>query len=152
MKTNKKYVHIRIYIDKDFSDKNYFEEIALSEISKNIQMPFGYYTLDNISKKIKEIKSIHNESEQDSMYRILSENLELDFEFAKELNLFEIINTQCFDDDTILKKELITLLYGYSFLLIRKGYLTKDEVELEFRVFDTDYIEEIVKKYYIKDY
>lgn len=114
-----------------------FEEALLKEfetLSDFFKKEKWYIVL---SEHLKTKGSLHA---QDFFGEKFREKISLDFKFAKGLNLFDIVDAECFTADGELGMAIIQLcvMSDMRFIVSRKYYLTKETVKIDFEVCHTD--------------
>lgn len=119
-----------------------FEEGLLMELEHYLT----YYP-DNADLRllISKVEESERSVPEDFLFNLLITNLTLDFEFAKQLKLFDIITPTCFSTETAIGKALITLMEyaDFRFILFRRNWDTMNEIEVEFEVCHMDYDREV---------
>lgn len=93
--------------------------------------------------KLKELKK--TDTPQDILETLFEENVTMDFEFAKQLRLFEVISSDCFYSETEVGEALISLMgfAGFSFVLSFKKWYGTDYLYLELEVAHRDTEEDV---------
>lgn len=78
---------------------------------------------------------------EDTLLTLFEENVNIDFEFAKQLKLYDIITVNCFYSDTEIGKALICLIGDFTefrFILYERSWVETNEIEISFEVADCD--------------
>jgi len=78
---------------------------------------------------------------QDILDEIFRENTKLHYSFSEKLNLFDIIEVECFASKNEIGDAIIHLcgLCGMRFIVSRKGYRSINEMWIDFEVCHEDY-------------
>lgn len=78
---------------------------------------------------------------EDTLYNIANDDLTIDFEFAKNLKLFDTLSVRCLKSDTKEGKCLIELIYSADlrFMVYKREWSDINTIELYLPVCHTDY-------------
>lgn len=123
---------------KYLNDGDCFEE----ELLKN----FIYWAKQKSNEEwhvvlTKELESRNGERHvQDILNDVFDRNVDLDFEFAKELKLYDMIMSDCLMPKSDLGKAIIELCSHSDliFIVTRKWYMKTDSFDIEFEVCHLD--------------
>jgi len=131
----KEYLHIGTY----------FEESLWLEFCNDQKNGLSkYYNfIEGLSKHLE--KQERNHSNIDELFHIFITDLTLDFDFAKKLNIYDIIHPQLFQSPTDNGKHLIELIgcSDMEFILYKKEYYSENEIYLDFLSCHEDYKHEL---------
>jgi hypothetical protein len=123
-----------------------FENALLEELKKTKE----YFANDKKFKllfaKLEELKGTN--TPQDILDTLFQNNVTMDFEFAKQLKLYDVITPDCFYSETEVGKALIYLMDFAEFSLVlyfRKWHAT-DGISLEFELAHQDTEKEVFVK------
>ena len=96
--------------------------------------------------KLEELKG--NRSPQDILEILFHENVNIDFEFAKQLKLYDIICPDCFYSQTDIGQALIYLLNFASlrFVVSVKEWHATNHMTVEFEMAHWDYVKKLHKE------
>ena len=120
-----------------------FEEELLKKFQSCSEMNF--YKNDKLFmilyKHLKTEKG--KQHDQDILDTIFREKISIDYEFAEKLNLFDIVDAECFNADGELGDAILQLcvMADMRFIVSRKFYTGKETVKIDFEVChcDSDY-------------
>jgi len=110
------------------------------------------YTYKNECKELKilrdKIEEHKNEMHPEQIIGdIFYENVSIDFEFAKQLKLYDTISSECFKSETEIGKALIYILsntpYLFTYILYQRNWQSTNEIYLEFLLTHIDYVKDI---------
>jgi len=82
---------------------------------------------------------------QDILHDLFREHVTIDFEFAKQLKLYDIINPNCFCSETEIGKALISLIdiADLRFILYMRNWSATNEISIDFEVTHCDFEREV---------
>jgi len=116
----------------DCFENNLFEEFQIHKKNRKENQHFKL-----LSAKLKK-RPNSDYTPKDELEILFSENIFIDFEFAKRLQLFEIISADCFFSRNDIGEALIFLMSdnicNLRFILYEKHWETTDEISLYFEV------------------
>lgn len=117
-----------------------FEEELLKEFQYCGEMDFckkdkWYITLYEHLKTEK-----GKQHDQDILDTVFIEKISLDYEFAEKLNLFDIVDAECFTADGELGDAMLQLcvMADMRFIVARKFYTGKETIKIDFEVCHCD--------------
>lgn len=97
----------------------------------------------NLKNKIDKLPtSINPEYE---LYQLSLGSIELDYDFAKGLNLYDIIDIDCFDNHESTADAIKFLCRNISFIVSKKEYLGKDLIQISFESCHCNYVDECIQ-------
>jgi hypothetical protein len=87
----------------------------------------------------------HEKDPETAMYQLFREHITMDFELAKNLNLYDVISFNCFYPETRIGKGLIDLIeYGeFVFILHRKFWNGTRDLTLNLESVHQDFEDEL---------
>jgi hypothetical protein len=102
--------------------------------------------------KLEELKD--TQSEGGIMYDLFRDNITLDFDFTKDLRLFDIMRANCFYSETEIGKALIHLIEHaeLEFVLCNRSWYETNKLVLEFEMTHCDYSREVHYKFLKGEY
>ena len=125
---------------------NCFENELLKEFNYWNKAPnrLGYILI--LDKYLQSRKGeYHDQDLLRNLFHSTNEDIVIDFNFAKSLNIFEVIYPNCFTCKTEAGKALIELSYDLRFIVSKKNYITKENINIEFEVCHADYVNDCHK-------
>ena len=136
-------ITIRENGDYLYDDDESLECILLRKINS----PY-YSELKEVKLVLQKIKQLKDKKHPTCiLYDLFYKNVSIDFQFAKDLKLYDNINHQCFTSKTKIGKALIHILSntarGLQYILFLKTWQSADEISLEFILSHDDYVKDI---------
>jgi hypothetical protein len=113
-----------------------FENALLLELEEALL----HFPDDKRFKLLDQASKAGKQHPQDVLHGIFTDNLTLDFSFAKELKLYDIITFGCFIGKDELGLAMIELLEASEmlFILTERQYETVNKISLDFEVCNPD--------------
>ena len=123
-----------------------FEENLLEQLKEEFEYykdrsdTEGYKYSNLLYAKLEELKDTGYP--QDILHTLFMEHVTLDFEFARQLNLYDVLRGGCFISESDVGKALIYLICNSQnvFILYQKRWVSAEEISLEFEMTYTDWI------------
>jgi hypothetical protein len=126
----------------DFFDRDRFHDLdGLYEI---IHMGFDELKKQNSLSNVEWLHSL-NQVIQDldtkKIYELLTENISMDFDFAKELKLFDTISCNCLTYNNLIGKGLIEIMRYTDciFIVSKRRFMFTDLLDIELSVCHIDF-------------
>ena len=152
MKKNARYSIYNPTSEVNFNRGSSYEEVLYNELIDSHKL----IDFTPLYKKVEEIFSddtyidrgiINKENiTQDDIYRVFELHVKLDYDFAKQLNMLDVVGWDCFLFEKEEGEVLRALLDSADLLFVvaKKTWRTKDKIDIEFEATDTDFQEEAI--------
>lgn len=116
-----------------------FQLALLEELEKCKE--FKNTDLSILRDEVTKLKEIEDFYLEDLIDKLIADNLTLDWEFASQLRLFDIIKPECFETKTLIGKGIIELFIrsGYEFIFYARSWETAHHLNLHFEVYNDDF-------------
>jgi hypothetical protein len=127
-------------------NSNSFEEALFLEIESHCSYGLNGDEMSLLTKYIDEkSKTLHK---QDVVLEIFLKNTEIHFEYATKLNRLDVLKPMFFSAKDEIGKAILTVLNGteLSFILARKTWLSKHNIDLLFEVVYSDYEDQCISR------
>lgn len=133
--------------DESFYRGDCFENALLEELENSKE-----YDADNESNKLlfKEIENGNKRCHpQDLLDELFRKNVFIDYDFAKTLNLYDVLSAKCFESNNKIGKAIIKLMdwVGFKFILYSKEFYDKESFTFDFDVCHTDFVNKMRMKH-----
>ena len=117
---------------------NCFENALLEELEENKKYFVDDKNFKLLFAKLEELKGTQHP--QDILDTIFRDNVTIDFNFARQLKLYDIINADCFCSETDIGKALIYLMWvaDLRFVLYMRNWSSTNELTVEFELTHCD--------------
>ncbi len=95
----------------------------------------------NLLKNRLKNKEEGEHNDQNVLYAIFTRLISIDYDFAKSLSLFDILDSECFTAKDELGDALIQLcvMADLTFIVTRKKYTSKESIAIDLEVCHCDY-------------
>lgn len=127
---------------EDLFRGNSFESALLEELEEMKTYFSDKKYVKILSEKLNELKGLQHP--QKTLNSIFKNDLSLDFEFARQLKLYDVISANCFVSETEIGKALIEhIRYSDLYFILHDRFWSRtDIIEVEFDVAHADYLRE----------
>jgi small-conductance mechanosensitive channel len=122
---------------------DWFENALLEELKETKKFFADDEKFKLLFEKLEELKE--TDTPEEILGTLFQDNVTMDFEFAKQLRLFEVITPGCFHSETEVGKALIYLMdfADFSLVLSFRKWTSTDEIFLEFELAHRDTEEDV---------
>jgi len=114
-------------------------------------------SLLTLIEELREIESFKNDSKlkvlfdintkgigtADSLFDTFHDNVSIDYEFAKSLQLYDNIGSDQLYSDTEVGKGLVELIDSFRFILYKRSWEASNNLRLEFEVVQSEFEDEV---------
>ncbi len=123
-----------------------FEAALLEELEEAKKHHADNEGLKLLFKKLEELEGTHHQ--QDILDNLFNDHVTINFEFAKQLKLYDILNADCFFSETDIGKALVWLMRtaDFRFVLYMRNWSATNEITVEFEITHSDYEREVHSK------
>lgn len=135
------------YDEKNFYVGNSFENALLEELEHTKKTYPNDKSFKFLFEELERLKG--KKHPEDTLWDVFYNDVIIDFEFAKQLKLYDIIDSYCFSSRNNKGKALIELINtaDFRFILYRRSWSGTNEIELDFEVSHVDKHLEIWQKF-----
>lgn len=124
-----------------------FDGLLLNVLLNKLE-PGGHPEVDVLNDAIKTDSRYnrYKQAPQDVLFHLLFHNVKLDFDFAKDLKLFDVLTSDCFSRNNHITNALIYLMFytDTEFVVVQRKFRDPDQLEIYLEPCYVDSVMELI--------